>query len=79
MACKGLDAAPGQAVAGAAVESDVCLSQRREYIARELVHKGLLLRGLLINYSPIDWVTLSPAGAESRRKTAIVSGASGTG
>ena len=31
-----------QAVAGAAVESDVSLPQRREYVAQELLHEGLL-------------------------------------
>jgi hypothetical protein len=36
-----------QAVAGAPVESDVALPQRREYVARELVHEGLLAGGLL--------------------------------
>ena len=36
-----------QAVAGAPVESDVSLPQRREYVARELVHEGLLPGGLL--------------------------------
>jgi hypothetical protein len=36
-----------QAVAGAPVESDVSLSQRRECVARELVHERLLPRGLL--------------------------------
>src|SRR3984957_14473467 len=36
-----------QAAAGAPVESDVALGQRREYVARELVHGGLLLGGLL--------------------------------
>ena len=35
-----------QAVAGAPVESDVSLPQRREYVARELVHEGLLPGGL---------------------------------
>ncbi len=35
-----------QAIAGAAVESDVALPQRREYVARELVHEGLLAGGL---------------------------------
>src|SRR3981081_3327087 len=30
-----------QAVAGAAVEDDVSLPQRREYVAQELVHEGL--------------------------------------
>src|ERR1700731_2397729 len=34
-----------QAVAGASVESDVSLSQRREYIAQEVIHEGLLLGG----------------------------------
>ena len=33
-----------QAVAGAPVESDVALPQRRECVARELVHEGLLRR-----------------------------------
>src|SRR5258705_13502493 len=32
----------GQAVAGAPVESDVALPQRREYVAQELIHEGLL-------------------------------------
>ncbi len=36
-----------QAVAGAAVESDVPFPQRREYVAQELVHEGLLPGGLL--------------------------------
>ena len=36
-----------QAVAGAPVESDVSLPQRREYVAQELVHEGLLPGGLL--------------------------------
>ena len=36
-----------QAVAGAPVESDVSLPQRREYVARELLHEGLLPGGLL--------------------------------
>ena len=36
-----------QAVARAPVESDVSLPQRREYVARELVHDGLLPGGLL--------------------------------
>ena len=36
-----------QAVAGAPVESDVSLPQRREHVARELVHEGLLPGGLL--------------------------------
>ena len=37
----------GQAVAGAPVESDVALPQRREYVAQELVHGSLLPGGLL--------------------------------
>ena len=36
-----------QAVARASVESDVSLSQRREYVARKLLHEGLLPGGLL--------------------------------
>jgi hypothetical protein len=36
-----------QAVAGPTVESDVSLSQRRKYVARELVHESLLQRRLL--------------------------------
>jgi hypothetical protein len=36
-----------QAVAGAAVETDVSLSQRREYVAQELVHESLLPGGVL--------------------------------
>ena len=36
-----------QAAAGATAESDVSLAQRREYVARELVHEGLLAGGLL--------------------------------
>jgi len=36
-----------QAVAGAPVESDVSLPQRREYVAQELVHGSLLPGGLL--------------------------------
>ncbi len=36
-----------QAGAGAAVESDVSLPQRREYVAQELVHESLLPGGLL--------------------------------
>src|ERR1700687_4653870 len=36
-----------QAVAGAPAESDVSLPQRREYVAQELVHAGLLPGGLL--------------------------------
>src|ERR1700733_5852764 len=36
-----------KAGARAAVESDVSLPQRREYIAQELVHAGLLQGGLL--------------------------------
>jgi hypothetical protein len=36
-----------QAVAGAPVESDVSISQRREYVAQELVHERLLPGGLL--------------------------------
>src|SRR6266403_802386 len=36
-----------QAVTGAAVESDVSLPQRREYVAQELVHEGLLPGGRL--------------------------------
>src|SRR3984957_9323430 len=35
-----------QAVAGAPVESYVSLPQRREYVARELLHEGLLPGGL---------------------------------
>src|ERR1700721_3700933 len=35
-----------QAAAGAPVERDVSLPQRREYIAQELVHAGLLAGGL---------------------------------
>src|SRR6202051_4386368 len=37
----------GQAVAGAPVERDVSLPQRREYVAQELVHESLLPGGLL--------------------------------
>src|SRR4030088_2579452 len=36
-----------QAVAGAPVESDVSLPQRREYVARQFLHEGLLSGGLL--------------------------------
>src|ERR1700682_5623196 len=36
-----------QSVAGAAVETDASLSQWREYVARKLVHEGLLAGGLL--------------------------------
>src|SRR5260370_30801892 len=36
-----------QAVAGAPVESGVSLPQRREYVAQELLHEGLLPGGLL--------------------------------
>ncbi len=36
-----------QPVAGAPVESDVSLPQRREYVAQELIHEGLLPGGLL--------------------------------
>jgi hypothetical protein len=36
-----------QAVAGATVESDLPLSQRREYVAQELVHEGLPPGGIL--------------------------------
>src|SRR6267142_6015940 len=36
-----------QAVAEAAVESNVSLPQRREYVAQELLHEGLLPGGLL--------------------------------
>src|SRR5258708_30636558 len=36
-----------QAVAGAPVESDVSLPHRREYVAQELLHAGLLPGGLL--------------------------------
>src|ERR1700694_9705 len=39
-----------QAVAGAPVESDVALPQRREYVAQELVHEGLLPGGLLLDF-----------------------------
>src|SRR5882762_5486875 len=35
-----------QAVAGASVESDVSLPQRREYVTRELLHEDLLPGGL---------------------------------
>jgi hypothetical protein len=35
-----------QAVAGAPVDSDVSLIERREYVARELVHERLLAGGL---------------------------------
>ncbi len=35
-----------QAVAGAAVDANVSLAQRREYIARQLVHQNLLPGGL---------------------------------
>ena len=35
-----------QAIAGTSVESDVSLPQRREYVARELVHEGLLPGGI---------------------------------
>src|SRR6266404_4253010 len=35
-----------QAVAGATVERDVSLPERQEYVARELVHEGLLAGGL---------------------------------
>ncbi len=45
----------GQAVAGAAVEGDVSLPQRREYVARELVHADLLPGGLL-QYADFGYV-----------------------
>jgi hypothetical protein len=35
------------AVAGASVESDVSLPQRRKYVAQELIHEDLLPGGLL--------------------------------
>src|ERR1700682_4812789 len=40
-----------QGVAGATVETDVSFPHRREYVARELLHEGLLPGGLL-SYSP---------------------------
>src|SRR5260370_28285894 len=40
-----------QAVAGAAVESEVSLPQRRKYVAREFLHEGLPPGGL---FSYID-------------------------
>ncbi len=36
-----------QAVAGAPVESEISLRQRREFVAQELIHDGLLPGGLL--------------------------------
>ena len=36
-----------QAAAGAAADGNVSFAQRREYVARELVHQGLLPEGLL--------------------------------
>src|ERR1700722_8108230 len=40
-----------QAAAGAPVESDVSLPQRREYVAQELVHESLLPGGTLLAHS----------------------------
>src|ERR1700731_1722342 len=45
--CRGNKQNRRQAVAGAPVEGDVSPPQRREYVARELVHEGLLPGGLL--------------------------------
>jgi hypothetical protein len=47
----------GHAVAGAPVDSDVSLPQRREYVAQELVHESLLLGGVL--YTLIRVLALS--------------------
>src|SRR6202011_1037190 len=49
-----------QAVAGAPVESNVSLPQRREYVAQELVHEGLLPGGLL-QYIDFGYVCSRPS------------------
>src|SRR6266852_3571175 len=60
-----------QAVAGAPVESDVSLSQRREYVARELLHEGLRQEDCFSTL--IRLRLLSPVNPKTDAKNAIVS------
>src|SRR3984893_5226134 len=59
-----------QAAAGAPVERDVSLPQRREYIAQELVHEGLLAGGLFCTL--IRLRLLSPVNPKADAKVRLI-------
>src|SRR5277367_6248580 len=63
-----------QAVAGATVESGVAFAQRREYVARKLVHLRLLAGGLLYLDIRVYFLSLVNSNASAAHITTPYSG-----